>query len=243
VNIYGQHPVSGGPDQLKISGLDWRRVIAPLLSPPVIPPLRCVCIDPGHGGSDPGSQMQRHGLVEKQLTLDVARRLRTLLEAKNIRVVLTREEDNFIALANRPSIANRSGCDLLLSIHFNAADGSGAEGVETYILPSQGTASTARLQNLSAKDREFFPNNRHDGKNLHLGYCLQRELGTLQLSKDRGLRRGRFLILENANCAAALVECGFLTGASEGQRIGNPQHRQAIAQALCRGICVYGNCR
>ncbi|MDR2576601.1 MAG: N-acetylmuramoyl-L-alanine amidase [Puniceicoccales bacterium] len=241
VNIYGQCPVSGSAGHLRVSEQDWHRVLVPLLSPPPIAPIRCVCIDPGHGGSDPGSRVASLGLEEKKLTLDIARRLQTLLEMRGIRCILTRKTDEFIPLKNRSMAANHNNCDLFVSIHFNAADNISAEGIETYILPCQGMPSTSRLQNVSGKDREFFPNNRCDEQNLYLGYCLQKELHRIPMTKDRGLRRGRFVVLESTQCPAALVECGFLTAKGEGQRIVNERYRQEIAQALCDGICAYGS--
>jgi N-acetylmuramoyl-L-alanine amidase len=240
VHVYGQNPAAGQAGRLRISKEDWNRVIVPLLSPPAAVPLRRVCIDPGHGGRDSGAHRNRGNLDEKALTLDVARRLQRLLQKHNIDVILTRSADNFVSLENRSAAANRAQCDLLLCIHFNAADSPKAEGIESYILPVQGSASTARLQSPSAQDQKFCINNRHDEKNLYLAYCLQRELRALKSAADRGVKRGRFKVLEGANCPAVLVECGFLTGASEGGRIADGDYRQAIAAALYDGICSYG---
>ncbi|MDR2664552.1 MAG: N-acetylmuramoyl-L-alanine amidase [Puniceicoccales bacterium] len=243
VNVYGQRPVAGQPGRLRISREDWDRVVVPLLSPPAVAPLRRVCIDPGHGGRDAGARRSRGNLEEKNLTLDVAKRLGALLKKRGIDAVFTRSGDQFIALEDRAAAAGSAKCDLMVCIHFNAADSPRAEGIESYILPSQGSASTARLNSPSQKDKKFCINNRYDEKNLYLAYCLQRELRTLRSATDRGVKRGRFKVLEDADCPAVLVECGFLTSAGEGARIADGNYRQAIASALCEGICSYGGCR
>jgi N-acetylmuramoyl-L-alanine amidase len=170
----------------------------------------------------------------------VAKRLQKLLQKRGFEVMLTRSGDSYVPLEVRAAVANRAKCDLFICIHFNAADSPRAEGVETYIIPLQGAASTARLQNPTSSDRKFYVNNRYDEKNLCLAFCLQRELRSIKSSNDRGVKRGRFKVLEGVNCPAALVECGFITGSQEGHRIGTGEHRQAIASALCEGICAYG---
>jgi N-acetylmuramoyl-L-alanine amidase len=235
VSVYGQCPTGGGPGALTVDGADWARVLAPLLTPPAVAPLRRVCIDAGHGGHDSGTVQGQ--LVEKNLTLDIALRLQRLLRERNIGSILTRSGDSFVALERRPEIG--SSCDLFISIHCNAADAPMASGVETYVLPQKGMASTARMDKPGAQDQHSCPNNRCDEHNLWLGYCLQRQLIGITGVKDRGVRRGRFLVLKAAHCPAALVECGFLTNGEEGRRLGTEEYREAIARALCQGICHY----
>ncbi|MDR0340505.1 MAG: N-acetylmuramoyl-L-alanine amidase [Puniceicoccales bacterium] len=241
VNVYGQCAVAGQPGRLRIGRDDWDRVIVPLLSPLAVAPPRRICIDPGHGGRDAGAGRTRGNLEEKNLTLDVAKRLKILLKKRGFEVVLTRGGDQFVSLEDRSAIANGAKCDLMVCVHFNAADSPRAEGIETYILPGQGYSSTARLNSPSAKDKKFCTNNRYDEKNLYLAYCLQREMKGLRSAIDRGIKRGRFKVLEDADCPAVLVECGFLTGSRESARIADGNYRQAIANALCEGICAYGS--
>ncbi|MDR3117398.1 MAG: N-acetylmuramoyl-L-alanine amidase [Puniceicoccales bacterium] len=239
VSVYGQHPTRGDPGALVLDSADWNRVLAPLLTPAGAWPLGRVCIDAGHGGRDSGTVQGT--LQEKNLTLDIALRLQRLLEEKHIATVLTRGGDTFVPLERRPEIAG--GCDLLVSIHCNAAETASAEGIETYVLPAAGTSPTARLDRPGAQDQRTFPNNRCDEQNLWLGYCLQRQLVAIGGTRDRGVRRGRFLVLRACHCPAALVECGFLTHGEEGRRLGTEEHREAIARAICRGICHYGGRR
>jgi N-acetylmuramoyl-L-alanine amidase len=240
VNVYGQCVVAGQPGRLRIGRDDWDRVIVPLLSPPTVAPPRRICVDPGHGGKDSGAKRAKGNLEEKNFNLDVAKRLEVLLKKREIEVILTRSDDRFITLEDRSAIANDAKCDLLISIHFNADESPQAEGMETYILPRQGHSSTARLNDPNADDKEFYVNNRHDEKNLYLAYCLQREMKGIRFAIDRGVRRARFRVVKNADCPAVLVECGFLTNSRESDRITDGNYRQAIADALCEGICTYG---
>jgi N-acetylmuramoyl-L-alanine amidase len=240
VHVYGQHPTGGEAGRLTVDGDDWMHVFMPLLSPPAVPAVRRVCIDAGHGGKDSGSVHRGGALVEKNLTLAIALRLKELLEKRHISVVLSRENDRFVALDDRPALANAADCDLFISIHFNAADSPAADGVETYLMPPRGMPSTARLGRPTEQDRRIYPNNRCDERNIWLAYCLQKQLASLPGTKDRGVRWGRFQVLKTARCPAALVECGFLTSEGEGKRIGTAEHREAIARALCEGICHYG---
>jgi N-acetylmuramoyl-L-alanine amidase len=239
VAVYGQYPVSGEYNRLKIHSYDWNRVLVPLLTPAEGGKISRICIDAGHGGNDSGAHS--NGLVEKDLALDIALKLKNLLEKRGLEVVLTRGDDRFVPIDQRPRVATAQGCDLFLSIHLNAASSQEAEGIETYILPPAGMAATSRLGKVSAKDGEFSPNQRCNEQNLHLGYCLQRRLVALESIQDRGIRRGRFKVLRDNCCPAALVECGFITNPSEAKRLERPSHRDAIARALYEGICDYGN--
>ncbi|MBI2093518.1 MAG: N-acetylmuramoyl-L-alanine amidase, partial [Candidatus Omnitrophica bacterium] len=123
---------------LLISGCvgPFPRSTAPLRSPPdatgafLARPIRTIVIDTGHGGHDPGTS--HHGLKEKYLALDIAKRLRARLQEKGINVVMTRETDRFLPLSARPAIANRLSADLFVSIHINANHSSRISGIEVY---------------------------------------------------------------------------------------------------------------
>src|SRR5206468_3477740 len=106
--------------------------------------LRTIVIDPGHGGHDPGA-IGPAGLQEKELTLDVSQRVATLLrDEADVRVVLTRSRDEFVALRERTRLANREKADLFVSVHVNAAPAMTASGAETYFLSSEATDNAAR---------------------------------------------------------------------------------------------------
>ncbi|MDR1437462.1 MAG: N-acetylmuramoyl-L-alanine amidase [Puniceicoccales bacterium] len=242
VQIYGQGPTVKSSNGLRIPLNDWQMLLVPLISQPKQYPVRRICVDAGHGGNDSGAHNQGLGLVEKNLTLDVAMRLEKLLRAHGYEVILTRNHDCYVSLDRRAEISNSSGADLFVCIHFNAAEAAAARGIESYVLPPRGTTSTARLsQAMGKKDSTFFPNNRQDEYNLLLAYNIEKKLIQLSGVRDRGVKRGRFRVLEKSLCPAVLIECGFISSDSDGKAIGDPNYRQALARAICDGIVAFSN--
>jgi N-acetylmuramoyl-L-alanine amidase len=231
---------------LYASKIDVIKTIVPLLQPAdhagqLPAPPRLIVLDPGHGGNDPGNQNGALHLDEKDMTLDVARRLGRLLEARGYRVVFTRAEDRRVELDRRVEIAGRARADLFLSIHFNAlplAAAGRVTGSETYVLTPQFQPSTQ-----PEKDKEMipvlYPGNRLDYANAVLGYCLHRQLLTELKSSDRGYKRARFVVLRFAGCPAALIEAAFLSNNVEARRVATPEYRQQIAQAIADGVDDY----
>ncbi|MDR2341172.1 MAG: N-acetylmuramoyl-L-alanine amidase [Puniceicoccales bacterium] len=238
--VYGQGAAERSPRGITIPLNDWKYVLEPLVYGRKIPEVRCICIDAGHGGKDSGAHSAALNLTEKSLNLDVAGRLRKLLQDKGFKVLMTRDTDRFVPLEKRSSIANCGKADLFISIHFNASESKTAQGIETYIVPRQGTTATARLSSpLRAQDNVFCHNNKFDDHNLLLAYSVEGKLIRLKGVRDRGVRRGRFCVLESVHCPAILVECGFLTNPTEGAMISQSPHRQALASAICDGIVSY----
>jgi N-acetylmuramoyl-L-alanine amidase len=171
-----------------------------------------VVIDPGHGGKDPGSVA--FGLVEKHLTLDIAKRIEKLLIGKGIQVELTRREDVFIELADRAAVAANSPDTILLSLHFNAHADRSISGTETLYWPG------------SESGRE-------------LASYVQSELGRRLVTRNRGFRPERLKVLELAPVTGVLVECGFLTNRWESQRCGAEWFRQIVAEEIVQGLLRY----
>jgi N-acetylmuramoyl-L-alanine amidase len=228
-----------------VSRVDVEKLLGPLLAPTAIPgpprsPPRVIVLDPGHGGEDSGTQNKPQRLDEKTFTLDVAQRLKKLLEAAGHRVVLTRDRDVFIPLPERAAIANRERADLFLSIHFNAvANGPAVDGIETYLMTPQSQRSTASAASERADDTAL-PGNAFDPWNAVLGAALHRRLVTALGADDRGLKHARFAVLQRLTTApGVLVECGYLSNDAEARRIATPAHRQKIAQALADGVAAY----
>ncbi|MCK5845685.1 MAG: N-acetylmuramoyl-L-alanine amidase, partial [Victivallales bacterium] len=125
--VYLGFPTVVSKGELFIARADYQHVLQPILTPQVFadrPGLRRVVIDAGHGGKDSGARNDRYSLLEKDLTLDVSRRLKALLENAGFEVVMTRDSDVYIPLAQRPKVANRAKADLFISLHFNAAGSS-----------------------------------------------------------------------------------------------------------------------
>ena len=173
-----------------------------------------VVIDPGHGGEDRGG-IPGQKLAEKVFTLDTGKRLARILRARgDIDVVMTRDDDRFVSLAERTNIANQyRGRDaVFVSIHYNAAPREGAYGIETYY-------NNQRAYRLAA--------------------LVHPRVVQAMDSISRGIRQRRYRVLRNNRLPAILVECGFLTNHFEGERASNPNYRQRIARAIASAILLY----
>lgn len=232
---------------LFVSKIDVIKTIIPLLRPAeyaaeLPPPPRLIVLDPGHGGSDPGTRNLVMNLDEKNLTLDVVLRLRKLLEARGYRVILTRSTDTKLAqaqrtdLQDRDEVANRAKADLFLSVHFNSAPAT-VTGTETYAMTPQFQASSGAAKDTAVDNA--LPGNRQDIANALLGYHLQRSVLAELHSADRGFKRGRLMVLCFPQCPAALVEAAYLSNYTDARRLATPVFRQQIAQALADGIDEY----
>ena len=225
-----------------ITESDAREIVDPLMRPYAYigaRGYRVVVLDPGHGGPDTGARGRR-GVEEKRVVLDVAMRARVHLANAGLKVYLTRETDRFIELDDRGIKAARWGADAFVSIHLNSAPGSVPRGLETYVLSNVGYPSTASAAR-SRGDRTAYSGNRFEHSNTVLGYFMQKALLEKAKGEDRGLRRARFMVLRNAPCPAALVECGFLSHAGEEKLMLDAKHREAIALAISKGIIDYFN--
>jgi N-acetylmuramoyl-L-alanine amidase len=221
---------------------DAKTIIDPLMRPYAYigaRGYRVVVLDPGHGGPDSGARGRR-GVEEKRVVLDVAARARVHLANAGLKVYLTRETDRFIELDERGIKSARWGADAFVSIHLNSAPSSAPKGLETYVLSNVGYPSTSAAAR-SRGDKITYPGNRFEHSNTVLGYFMQKALLEKAKGADRGLRRARFLVLRNAPCPAALVECGFLSNNGEEKSMLDAAHREAIALSISKGILDYFN--
>ncbi len=214
-----------------------------------------IVIDPGHGGHDTGT-IGPNGLEEKDLVLDVGRRLGKLLQARlGADVVYTRKDDTFIPLETRTSIANQEQADLFVSIHANSSRDPDARGVETYYLNFTSSAealdvaarenaasdkSVYELQDLVKKialkekieeSREFATNVQ---RALHSGLAAKSP-GI----RDRGVKKAPFIVLIGANMPSILAEISFVSNPGDERKLETPDYRQRIAESLYRGISKY----
>jgi N-acetylmuramoyl-L-alanine amidase len=169
---------------------------------------RTVIVDAGHGGYDNGAKA-RQGLPEKMLTLDVARRLKPLLEARGYRVVMTRTTDVFIPLGGRTAISNSHPDAAFVSIHFNCSPRRAADGVETYY---------------------------YDRRSAPLASNILREIATCYGSHSRGVKYARFYVLHHNQRPATLLELGFVSNARENAKLQDPRVRQLLAERIAIGI-------
>jgi N-acetylmuramoyl-L-alanine amidase len=233
--------VKGQPDviRLTIERCDYEKVLVPLLwGPPAgsRKPFRIV-IDPGHGGKDSGATNVALNLQEKNLTLDVGKRLAILLRQSGHEVILTRSTDVAVSLSDRSKFANQVKADLFLSLHFNAGPTNKAKGIETYWLTPGGQHSTKDTANAGSTAQ--LPGNAFDALNINLAFEIQSALIASLGSTDRGTRRARWVVLKDLKCPGVLIESAFLSDVSEARIYTQEAARQRLAQTIAAGVAAY----
>ena len=234
----------------------------PRASTPAATPLRTIVLDAGHGGHDAGATGPG-GLTEKDLVLDVTKRVARMIEAKlDIKVRLSRDGDHFVPLKDRTSFANRERADLFVSIHANAHTSASHEGVETYFLSSEATdiaaRRTAALEN-SVVQLEKPTGGRATGarddvlkailwdlaqseflvESSRLAEIVQDSMTRSLRIPNRGVKQAGFYVLGGAAMPAVLIEIGFVTNPKEERRLREAKYREDIAQAIFTGIAEY----
>ena len=167
-----------------------------------------VVIDAGHGGHDRGG-IPSQRIAEKEMTLDVAQRLKRLLAASGYRVIMTRDSDVFVSLGGRVAIANSYPNALFICIHFNSAKRLGAGGIETYF---------------------------YSRDSLPLASAIHYFVAGGAPSSNRGVRRRGYYVLRKTRIPAVLVECGFLTNPTEAAYAQTASYRQKLAEEIAAGI-------
>ena len=166
-----------------------------------------VVLDAGHGGGDQGTKW--YGVAEKTITLDVAKRVETILKRNGVTTVMTRRTDRAVSLESRAAVANRNRNSLFVSIHFNATRITAISGIETYYRSDRGR---------------------------RVAYTIQQSLMQKVTAKNRGIKRGNYAVLKHTRGTAVLVECGFISNKAEASRCNTAAHRQKLAEAIARGI-------
>jgi N-acetylmuramoyl-L-alanine amidase len=240
--------------------LDFVRPAPPALrdSRPAATPLRVLVLDAGHGGHDSGA-VGPGGLQEKELVLDVTRRVAKLVsERLNVKVVLSREADHFVTLRDRTSLANKAGADLFVSIHANAHRESASQGVETYFLSSEATDSAARqvaaaengvlqLEKPSSRGRNGVVNamiwdllqSGYQSESSRLAEIVQDSMTQSLRIPNRGVKQAGFYVLGGAAMPAVLIEIGFVSNPTEERRLKESKYRDEIARAIFAGLAEY----
>src|SRR5947207_5579968 len=223
-----------------VSRTDVAKTIQPLVRPQRVPnvgKVQTVVLDPGHGGHDTGA-VGRYG-YEKDFALDVARKLRPLLKAKGLRVIMTREGDYFVPLEVRAQIANAARNSIFVSIHFNATDRDpNATGFEIFSFTPRGAPSPADDW-LTATALSMQAGSEVDAQSMALSACVYHSLLGHIPEFDRGIKRARFAVLRLTRVPAVLVEGGFLTERGESKLIAMKDWRAKLAQAISIGIENY----
>ncbi len=214
-----------------------------------------IVIDPGHGGHDTGT-IGPHGLLEKDLVLDVSRRLGKLLESRlGADVVYTRSDDTFIPLETRTAIANQEQADLFISVHANSSHDQDARGVETYYLNF--TSSPEALE-VAARENAGSDKSIHELQDLVKTIALKEKIEESRefasdvetalhsglasknpAIRDRGVKKAPFIVLIGANMPSILAEISFVSNPSDERKLFTPAYRQRIAESLYKGISKY----
>jgi N-acetylmuramoyl-L-alanine amidase len=240
IEVWLSFPLVNRSGKLFISKLDVETTLGPLLFPPrnnAGEKIKNICLDPGHGGKDPGNRVGTR--YEKVYTLRLANELRDQLEKAGFNVTFTRTDDDYVDLSERPAIAKRRNADLFISLHFNATTTgrSTVKGAETYSLTPAGARSTAAAG--TGPFAELQPGNRFDEKNMLLAYEIHGSLVRKLSVEDRGVKRARFQVLREATVPAVLIEGGFMSHPTEGKKISDAAYRREMAKAIVTGIQAY----
>ena len=215
-----------------------------------------IVIDPGHGGHDTGT-VGPHGLVEKDLCLDVALRLGKLIQQRipGAEVVYTRKDDTFVPLEERTAIANQERADLFISIHANSSSDRSARGIETYYL---NFATSAEAMEVAARENALSQSSIHELQDLikkiaanekveeskELASDIQeslakrlRQAGTAE--RNRGVKKAPFVVLIGANMPSVLSEISFISNPGDERMLKKPDQRQRVAEGLFYGVESY----
>ena len=214
--------------------------------------IKKIVLDAGHGGYDPGA-IGRSGIKEKYITLDIAKKVKDLLEGKGIEVILTRSDDTFVPLVRRAEIANSSNADLFISIHANASKTRRLKGFEVYYL-SEAIDEEARAQEASDSGLiRIEPSSVYERTDI-LNYILwdleltenrkeaiglgNRILDSVDVLK-RDIKCARFVVLKGTRMPAVLVEVGYISNSSECSKLGWGEYRTKIAAKIADGVLKY----
>ena len=216
-----------------------------------------IVLDPGHGGKDPGA-IGKNGLMEKDVTLKLARMLREkLTEDAGAKIILTRDSDVFIPLEERTAIANSQEADLFVSIHINAAPRRTASGIETYILSLSNNEEARRVaarenatSTRSVSDLEFILNDliktakTNDSAKLaavvqdNLVSGLRKKFGKI---RSNGVKGAPFYVLVGTKMPAILVEVSFISNPEEEMRLKDEAYLREVVEGIAAGIMHYMN--
>ena len=198
-------------------------------------PFALVVIDPGHGGQDPGTT--KTGMVEKELTLDLAHRLQRQLQERGLATLLTRMDDSYVSLQDRTAIANDQQQCVFVSIHFDEAGRTAATGIETFYaahpisFPERVASWLPFLQRTSSEPPNV--------ESQSLATFIQESLVAHTQAVNRGTRPEQFFVIANVRHPAVLVEGGFLTNKEDVAKLANNDYREQMATAISEGILRY----
>ncbi len=214
-----------------------------------------IVVDAGHGGHDTGT-IAANELMEKDLVLDVAKRLGRLLQTRmGAEVIYTRTDDSFVPLETRTAIANQAQADLFISIHANSSADRAARGIETYYL---NFTSSADALEVAARENAVSEKSIHELQDIVKKIALRDKIeesrefaADVQSSlyqnlslrdrgmRNRGVKKAPFIVLIGANMPSILAEISFVSNPTDARKLQTPEYRQKIADALYKGVTKY----
>jgi N-acetylmuramoyl-L-alanine amidase len=181
-------------------------------------------VDAGHGGHDGGAVA--NDIIEKNLALDLARRVKRELEAAGLRVRTTRDSDTFLPLEDRAALAGKHQAAAFVSVHLNTdGAGSDAEGIETYFADSA-PLSARQFASKPASSADF-------------ATAVQRMVCASTKAENRGTKARSYAVVAQAPCPAVLVECGFITSESESVKLKRESYRDQVAAGIAKGVVLF----
>lgn len=213
-----------------------------------------VVLDPGHGGNDSGASGPT-GLKEKDVTLDIARRVAPILVKDGMQVVLTRDDDRYVTLEERTARANQVAADLFLSIHCNAAENHARHGIETYVLDTTKDEIASRIaarenatsESASAELGTILASMRiadQASHSNHLADLMQRSAmaslkGAYADAVDGGVHPAGFYVLVGARMPAILFETSYISHPTEETRLASDDYKARLADAIVNAVRAY----
>jgi N-acetylmuramoyl-L-alanine amidase len=198
-------------------------------------PFAVVVLDPGHGGQDSGAMCG--GMLEKDLTFDVAQRVDRLLQSEGLATVMTRVGDAYVSLDERAALTNRVPKCVLISIHFNEDNRPVSSGIETYYAERQIQPGMPIVSWLPFLQRTAAPG--PDPESQNLAGFIQEALVARTQAVNRGTKAQQFFVIANVRHPAVLVEGGFLTNKEDIAKLGSADYREQIAAAISEGVIRY----
>ena len=232
--LYAPYNNKGEP---MLSEADFSNLLDPMLRKGALKQgkVKTVMIDPGHGAQDTGAIGKR--FREKNVVLEISRKLRDMLQAAGYQVVMTRSGDSFPSLQQRSELCAKLKPDIFVSIHCNSAEAQSARGIETYCLTPAGAPSTSD----NKPSDKVETGNAFDVNNARLALEAQKSLLKNTGAEDRGVKHARFFVLKNATCPGILVETGFLSNPFEERLLGSSAYQYKLAKGLLDAVTAYSN--
>jgi len=229
-------PVKKYNKEIMISQQDFNIIIDPILRPQIFPSkkIKRILLDPGHGGRDPGATGSFYKYHEKNITLQITKKLQLALQKQGYIVASTRTTDKALTLKQRTDMAKRWKADIYISIHNNVVGTHSVKGIETFIVTPKNCTTT-----YGKKITKNYPTHKYNKENSCFAYDIHKALIRHTGTTDRGIKYERFFVIRNTTCPAILIETGFLSNKNEEKKLGTAQYQQKIVNGIVEGVNIF----